>query len=161
MVFKYILRKRQGLARLSWFERLWLLPAWLLLGMSRLMILAQPFRRLAPALGVHMGIAPWVPLLSADGEARALSIARIVQTAARHTPWASNCFPQAIVARLLLGLYGVPYALFLGVAHDAAGTALNAHAWVASGRVCVTGGRSFGKFTVVGCFVSNGFSSHG
>jgi hypothetical protein len=154
MIFQMFLRKIHGFARLSWFERLWLFPAWLLLGIACLVILAVPFRRLAHVLGSHVGIAPWVPVLDAKDEARALSIARVVQTVARRTPWESNCFPQAIVARLLLGLYGVPCALFLGV-RDASGVELKAHAWVVSGRVCVTGGRSFDRFTVVGCFVSS------
>ena len=31
---------------------------------------------------------------------------------------------------------------------------MKAHAWVAAGRVPVTGGVSFAQFTVVGCFVA-------
>jgi len=31
---------------------------------------------------------------------------------------------------------------------------MKAHAWVVAGRIPVTGGQSFGQFTVVGCFVA-------
>lgn len=155
MVMQGVVQKLRSLARLSGFEIAWLLPAWILLGLFRLAILLTPFRHLARWLGVHEGIAAWVPLLDPSAEARALSVARVVQTAARHTPWDSNCFPQALVARLLLGAYGVPYAVFFGVMRDVEANSLKAHAWVSSGRVSVTGGRSFDRFTVVAFFVSD------
>lgn len=123
-----------------------------MLGVSRFVVLFIPFRRLAPLLGLQQGIAPWVPLVGAEGEARALAIARVVQMAARYTPWVSNCFPQAVTARILLGIYRVPYCLFFGVDRDA--MAMKAHAWIAAGRVSVTGGRSFERYTVVGCFAA-------
>ena len=44
---------------------------------------------------------------------------------------------------------------FFGLMRDPADLAgMKAHAWVAAGRVPVTGGVSFGQFTVVGCFVA-------
>ncbi len=153
-IFSTLIRKARSFAHRPWFEKAWFLPVWLLLGASRFVILIVPFRRLAFWLGKHEGIAPWIPLVDARAEARALSISRVVQMTARHTPWKSNCFPQAITARILLGLYGVPYSLFFGVNRNAEDVTLAAHAWVAAGRVRVTGGMSFDQFTVVGCFVS-------
>ena len=88
-----------------------------------------------------------------------MQIGRAVRLAARYTPWDSNCFPQAVVARLLLGLYGIPYALFFGLRRDPDSGAMLAHAWVAAGRVRVTGGESFGQFTVVGVFVSRNLAA--
>ncbi len=79
-------------------ERALLLPAWLLLGASRIAILALPFRYLAPRLGVQCGVSPWIPLADARGEARAVSIGKAVRGAAALTPWESNCFPQAVTA---------------------------------------------------------------
>lgn len=83
-----------------------------------------------------------------------MQIGRVVHLAARYTPWNSNCFPQAVVARLLLGLYGIPYILFLGVSRVPDTRGMTAHAWVAAGRVRVTGGAGFTQFTTVSCFVS-------
>ncbi|CAD6875583.1 hypothetical protein [Methylomonas fluvii] len=62
---------------------------------------------------------------------------------------------------MLLGFYGVPYAVFFGVSRDTVGAKITAHAWVAAGRGRVTGGGSFGRFTVVGCFVSKRLSHSG
>ncbi|MBY0579586.1 MAG: lasso peptide biosynthesis B2 protein [Burkholderiales bacterium] len=145
-------RKAKNFLRRPWFEKAWSTPAWFLLGASRLVILFVPFRRLAPFLGAQS--YPWVPCATAEGEARALSIARVIVMAARHTPWESNCFAQAVTARILLGLYDVPYSLFFGIANDSM-MEMKAHAWVVAGRVRVTGGESFGQFTVVGCFVAS------
>jgi hypothetical protein len=149
-----IIRKLRSFLRYSRSEQAWFLAAWPLLGLSCLAIRALSFRRIAPCLG-HRDGCPWLPLMDSRTEARAARIGRSVRLAARYTPWESNCFPQAITARLLLGFLGIPYALFLGVARSSIdGPGMQAHAWVTAGRVSVTGGHSFDRFTVVGCFVA-------
>jgi hypothetical protein len=71
--------------------------------------------------------------------------------------WFMVAYPLLGLARLLLGLRGIPYALFLGVRKDETDPAgMAAHAWVCSGRAFITGGQSFGQFTVVGTFISSG-----
>lgn len=117
-------RKARTFLRQPRFIQLWLVPLWFILGIGKALIATISFRRLAPRLGRQAGIAPWVPLLDPAQEARALLIGRAVRLTARYTPWDSNCFPQAIAARGLLGLDGLPDVLY------------------------------FGQFTVVGCFVS-------
>lgn len=151
-------RKARSFAHRPLFEQVWFIPVWLLLGLSRALILFVPFRTLASHLGRHTGVAPWVPLLDARQAARARAISRVVQMAASYTPWVSNCFPQAVTARLLLGLYGIPYCLFFGVDREAGKDGMQAHAWIVSGRIRVCGGESFDRFTVVGCFASAGLS---
>jgi hypothetical protein len=137
---------------------LWLIPAWLLLGFSRFVIITFSFKRFAHWLGLHDGLAPRTPLTTASQEIRARTISRVISIASKYSPWKANCFPQAITARLILGFYDIPYALFFGLMRSAQEEdrgELKAHAWVVSGRVNVTGGRSFQQFTSVGCFVSN------
>jgi hypothetical protein len=151
---RILLRKARTLAAQPAFVWLWLAPTWLLLGLSRATILVVPFRRLAPRIGVLTGVEPWIPLISEAQRVRAVQIARTVNTAARYTPWESNCFPQAVTARILLGLYRIPYALYFGLAKGPGHAETKAHAWVAAGPVRVTGGLSFPRFTVVGCFVA-------
>jgi hypothetical protein len=137
------------------FIKLWFLPVWLLLGLSKLIIRLVSFKRLAPRLGAHVGTNALVPLLDERQEIRALVIGRVVRLSARYTPWDSNCFPQAVAAKLLLSLYRIPYALHFGLAQESTDSGMQAHAWIAAGRIRVTGGASFGQFTVVGCFVSS------
>lgn len=145
-------RLRNASAR-SGFELYWLLPVWLLLGVSRASILGVPFRHLARLMGRQQGPHAWTPLLTEAQRRRSFAVGRTVRLAARYTPWISNCFPQALAASVLLRLYRVPYALHLGLAPGGAGQPMRAHAWVVSGPVRVTGGESFREFTVVGCFV--------
>lgn len=154
MKLSFLLHKARSFQRLPYFEQLWFLPVWWLLGLSRFAILAFAFRRLAPWLGVQAQACVWLPVLDRREETLALHISRVVRLASRYTPWQSNCFPQTVVARLLLGLYGVPYTLFFGLTRDQDASEIKAHAWVVAGRVSVAGGRSFDQFTVVGSFVA-------
>lgn len=139
----------------------WLAPAWVLLGISRLIINTAPFKHYAHRLGVLDGTAPRTPLITRQQEARARIISSTIKVAAKYSPWEANCFPQAMAARCLLGLYNIPYALFFGLRREAdsngnsdAENALKAHAWIVCGPVIVTGGASFGQYQTVGCFVS-------
>ena len=147
-----LIRKVRTFAALPAFTKVWFIPAWMALGASRAVILLVPFRTLAPRLGRTQGTAARVPLLSDAQESRAREIGRVVRLAARYTPWTSNCFPQAVVARMLLGLHRIPYAIHFGVTSGHGDAPLQAHAWVVAGRVPVTGGDSFKRYTVVGVF---------
>jgi hypothetical protein len=150
-----LIRKLSNFLDQPVFIKLWFLPVWLLLGLSKLIIRLVSFKRLAPRLGIHVGTDAVVPLLDERQERRALMVGRVVRLSARYTPWNSNCFPQAVTAKLLLSLYRIPYALYFGLGKDSADSGTQAHAWIAAGRIRVTGGASFGQFTVVGCFVSS------
>lgn len=155
MILRQLHRKTVNLLSQPLFIQVWLIPVWCMLGIARLLILTLSFRRLAPRLGRRSEILPWSPLLDPAQEQRAHLIGRVVGLVAKYTPWESNCFPQAIVARVLLGLYALPYILYLGLMRDPDDPGrMKAHAWVVAGRVRVTGGASFGQYTVVGCFVS-------
>lgn len=132
------------------------LPAiWLLLGCSRLAVLMVGFRHLSAILGANLGPHAYVPLLTTRQEERAARLGRLVHLVARYTPWQSNCFPQALTARLLMGFSRLPCAIYFGVASEPCSQGqLTAHAWTASGRVFITGGNGFAHYTVVACFVS-------
>ena len=146
-------RKARSFRRRPLPEKLWFGPAYLLLGLSRLALLMLPFRWIARRLGHSLKTAAVVPLAARAETDRALRIGRAIEVAARYTPWDSACLAQAITARILLGLNGLPYALYLGV--DKRGDAgIAAHAWVCTGRAAVTGGHSFGEFTVIGTYSS-------
>lgn len=141
-------------SRYPGFVKGWFIPVWLLLGLARLAILTVSFRRLAPRLGHSVGIAPWLPLLTEREAKKARLTSQVIRLAARYTPWESNCFPQAITARIMLGIHHVPYCAFFGLRRNANTGAFDAHAWVAAGRVRVIGETSFHLYTVVGVFAS-------
>jgi hypothetical protein len=121
------------------------------LGLTRLAILVLPFPVVRRALGDHRDprTPTTTPPLDHDTQVRAARIASSVRLAARHTPWRSECYPQALTARILLGLARVPHVVSFGVRRDAG--ELVAHAWVHAGEVPVTGLTGH-EYTEVGSF---------
>ena len=147
-------RRIRHFAERDLFEKLWALPVWLGLGFASLMIVAVPFKYIAPRLGINCGTTKPVTTLSGAGTKRASQIGRTVKLAASYAPWRADCYPQAIMARLLLGIYRLPYTVSMGLRRDPAQGAMLAHAWVECGDVCVTGGDGNELFKPVGIFAS-------
>jgi hypothetical protein len=121
--------------------------SWILLGLSRLAILGGvPVTRLVGRTGRGPQPAPPSP----RDERWAALIARQVGRAAARTPWRSECYPQAVAARLELIVARVPHTVFFGLRRDDNGE-LVAHAWVQLGERVVIGGDPVG-YTVVASF---------
>lgn len=147
-------RKVGRLLRQPTWVLVWLGTVWLLLGVARAIILAVPFNRFVRYLGASSGITPQTPVLDPQQRIRAQQVGIVITMAARYTPWDSNCFPQGIVACLLLRLYQVPYSICFGLGRKADDAVLIAHAWVTAGQVPVVGSLGAQRFTTVGVFVS-------
>lgn len=150
-----VARKLAAARRQPVFVLLWLVPAWILIGLSSAVIALVPFRRIAPWLGVNLGAVAHRPPGTAAQQRRASLIGRTVGLAAHYASFRADCFPQALAARILCGLWRVPYAVHFGVALGGEGEAkMRAHAWVSCGDVVVSGGAgSFAAHTPVACFV--------
>lgn len=132
---------------------------WGLIAISDLLILAVPFRRLAPWAGEAMGTAATIPVTNPHQQQRARIIGQAIGIAARAAPFRANCYPQAVTAIALCRCARVPTALFFGAifSSDASDAELEAHAWVVSGPVTITGGAgSFGRFPTLACFLRAG-----
>jgi len=149
------MRKIRSFCQLPFFVKAWFAPTLVLLLISKLTILVFSFRRLAPFLGESKGLEPFLPTLRSDHEILVVRISMLVNIASRYLPLGKSCFPQAIAARILLGIYGVPYCIFFGVRR--ADGRIDAHSWVCSGAHCVCGGRkSFWKYRVLAVFSTRG-----
>jgi len=136
---------------LTLLEQCLLPPSWCLLGLAAIVIHLVAFRRLAPLLGRSLGPGTFNALPTEQQRLRAMAIGRSVQLAARHTPWASLCQAQAIVARCWLGVLRIPYVINYGVRKNPLAV-LEAHAWVCVGSLFVTGGDGHAGYVVVGAF---------
>lgn len=159
------MRKRELLARklrtlrgLPWPVIGWLVPAWLMIGLSAAAIAVVPFRRLAALFGRGVDSGSPMPTLDSAQQQRAAMIGRTVALAARYAPFRSDCYPRALAAALMCRLWRLPYALYFGLAAElpegASPSGFSAHAWVTSGPVMLTGGaQSFARYRVVSCFV--------
>ena len=118
------------------------------LAVARLIVLLVPFRVYSRAMG-------------RDGESPAETIepdhvrqvSRAIESASRHTPWRSKCLEQAFAAKAMLRRRRIPNTLYIALARE---VGLEAHAWVRSGDVCVTGQAEFERYTVVARFADEG-----
>ena len=123
--------------------------AFVLLGISRLVVLFVPMKQFASFLGVHMQQTPDTDVTAHQDVLRC--VARAIRTAARYTPWESKCFAQAITAKVMLKHRHLPATLYLGVAKNKDRN-LEAHAWLRCGSKIITGQSGMRRFTVVACF---------
>lgn len=156
-----MLRRRHPSAAVKWLGRIALIPVVFIgLALARAAVLLVPFPRLSRRFGQSMGAVALVPLAAPADVRNAARIGRVIRAVARRTPWDSNCLAQAVLARVLLGLLRIPYSLHLGL-RSASGGADDpiAHAWVACGRVFVSGGNGFANYAVVASFVPAGWVS--
>lgn len=136
------------------FVLLWLLPAWLLIGLSSLMVAVLPFRRIAPLLGTNLGATEYRPACTPQQMARARRIGATVSIAASYAPFRSDCLPQAMTAKALCALWRVPCALLLGIERERQEGEFRAHAWTSCGNIIPTGGaRCFATHVPLSCFV--------
>ncbi len=124
--------------------------SWVLLGLTRMMIVAMPFSWVRRLLSAGSDRLTPLPSPSPSDEGLSHSIARSIALASTRTPWRSECYPQALTARLQLMAAGIPHTVTFGLKRGDDGE-LRAHAWVRAGDVCVSGGEG-NDFTVVGSF---------
>lgn len=142
------------LAALPWAERWLLVRVFILLGVARLSLRMIPFRRLAQYFGPPQTETP--PDAPPEHLAQARRVALAIARVSPYTPWTSNCFPQALVAKYWLRRRRIPTTLYLGVAltrpDGAPNSQMTAHAWLRCGPFIVTGGQGHECFAVTACF---------
>jgi hypothetical protein len=145
------IRRLNKLGRLSWRHCWLLLQAVSWLGLARLAVLTLPMPWITPYLGRHRQESPHT---DQPGQGAVVKqVAWAVQMMSRCTPWDSNCLAQAIAAKRMLQRRKISSTLYLGVARkDAA--ALEAHAWLRSGTVVVTGAQGMDRSTVITTFAA-------
>ncbi len=150
-------RTQRHLVRLRHFLRKplrdkWLfVKAYILLGLSRFIILTVSFERIARYLGPTRVESQAQESESHLAEAR--RVAWAIDSASRYTPWKSNCYPQAVSAKYLLHRRGIHSTLYMGAAFKVnKRDEMEAHAWLRCGPFYVTGGKIRSRFGVVAIF---------
>lgn len=144
----HILRK---FLRRSWVERLLLLEAVCTVTLAMLAVRTVPLRWLLRRAGEPQTETPSVT--APQYTAQAHHVRWAVSTVVRFLPWECTCLPQALAAQWLLARRGVAATLYLGVQRSVAG-APNAHAWLRSGTLYVTGGPGHQQYQVIATFGS-------
>lgn len=151
-LFAALLRKLRTAAGLPLSMLAMVMVVWVLLWPARILVLSVPLRRLARFYGIDHGAKVAIPAASDGEERRAASVRDAIALAVRYSPSSANCYPQALVARMVLRLRRIPHGLFFGLRRSEEKAEMDAHAWVMVGDVPVSGGYSFDSYTVVRCF---------
>jgi Transglutaminase-like superfamily len=161
MLFHQIARKLHTVWRLPYREKLWVLLLYPYSGIVRASLYLFHFKVLSQVLGQHYQNHTLSPLVSKSQRMRAWRIGQIVELTARYTPWESKCLVQAVMARTLLGFYGIPYIIHVGalMTHDDKDP-LKAHAWVKVGALIIAGREGHQAFAIVSSFVSKSLLNH-
>lgn len=132
--------------QLGWRNRAMLIEALILLGLARAIIIFIPFKRVAPHLGQAQHATSTASLTPAIMHT-ARRIAYAIHLVSRHTPWTSNCFPQALAGHIMLRRRRIPNTLYLGVYKDR--TTFSAHAWLRHSDLVVTGGPGHERYAII------------
>jgi hypothetical protein len=142
-------RAWRALRRRNWAERAAIVEAVLALAVARLGVRCLSFERLAPHLGRHMAETGPEAMASAQ---LARAIGSSVTAVAPWLPWRCLCLEQAIAAQLMLRRRGIASTLYLGVGRGE--QALEAHAWLRSGELILTGATGRERYAVVASYAA-------
>ena len=110
-----LLHKLRTLAGFNQQQLLWFVPLYVLSGLMRLALLVLPFRVIAPWLGRNHANMAMTLLLTEEQENLSRRMGTVIRTLSKYTPWESKCLVQAMLARIVLGYYGIPHVIYLGV----------------------------------------------
>ena len=153
-------RTVRALRHASWADRALLAEAVACLAVARGAVLCLPFRRIAARLGHHMEETGRThdPEQARVGRRVGWAIAAVSARA----PWRCQCLEQALAAKAMLRRRRIPNTMYLGAAR-AVGEGpppVDAHAWLRTGTLHVTGGASVERYVVLSTFADHAPSAH-
>lgn len=144
-----LIRKSKSFVRIKWRDKILFFQAFFLTGIARIAILFIPFRVVKKFLGIPKKESSYE--MKIEEYRRAKRIAWAVSEASKYTPWQSKCFVKAITAQWMLKRYKIYSTIYLGINKDEKNN-MEAHAWLRSGGMFVTGGNEKDDFKEVAKF---------
>jgi Transglutaminase-like superfamily len=135
--------------RSTWRQRALLAEAALALTVAEAAIRWAPLRWVGRGMGRNSVESPAAN--TPEQADRARQIGWALRTAARHLSWNCRCLAQALAGRWMLKRRGIPSTVYLGVGRGRREW-LDAHAWLRSGEVVLTGGAGRQRFKTIGVF---------
>ena len=141
-----MIKKLYKFIKLDNKRKLLFIQAFIILGISRALVLSVHFKSLSKRFGTHGKETSYE--VCEDVKSTKL-IQWSVNTASKFTPWNSNCLAKAITAQKMLRKRKISSTIYFGVAKEK--DELTAHAWLRSGDIYVTGGDGSG-YAITGVF---------
>jgi hypothetical protein len=104
-------------------------------------------------------VLKWLGKINVESEVashiQSVSIRKDIQIAiaicGRYVFWKTECYTQALTAKLLLNQYHLPSTVYIGFYKDEAGE-YKGHAWLRSYDIIITGGKKIDKYIVQSFF---------
>jgi hypothetical protein len=125
------------------------IQAWICIAIARCMLIFMPFRKIAPLLGKSVTASDTV---NTKTSLRPERISAAIRRAAAWSPWRAKCFEQALAGKIMLTCRNMSGIVFFGI--NKVGGDLQAHAWLESEGVVITGGKEASQFIVIARFKS-------
>lgn len=121
-------------------------------GVANIGIQFLSYKRLSGYFGQSCKMLTASTLISQEQMQQALVIKRSISLMSRYTPWHSNCLCQALVAKFWCARYKLPYLLFIGLAKNGHLPIQEAHAWITTGPITISGGDGLETHHVIGTY---------
>lgn len=145
----------RALMRASWTDRALLAEAGACLALARLAVRCLPFGRIAARLGDHTEESERTH--DADHARVGRRVGWAIGAVSARVPWRARCLEQALAGKAMLRRRRISNTMYLGVARAANGgqSPLDAHAWLRTGTVHVTGGARVERYVVLSTFADH------
>ncbi len=142
-----------AMRRLSGKEFLLLFEAWVLLAAARLILIFAPFKKIAPLLGHLNKDEP--SLSTTENKFTLTHLSLAIARACRYSFWRTQCFEQALAAKIMLRRRGIHSTIYFGVKHvDNGNKTIAAHAWIESEGITLTGAMGKDSFSIISSYNS-------
>ncbi|SHN28898.1 lasso peptide biosynthesis B2 protein [Chitinophaga sp. CF418] len=125
------------------------IEAWICIAIARCMLIFMPFRKIAPLLGKSVTDGSTADVRTTPRPER---IRAAIRRAAACSPWRARCFEQALAGKIMLTYRKMSGIVFFGI--NKVGDDLQAHAWLESEGVIITGAKEADQFIVIARFKS-------
>jgi hypothetical protein len=125
------------------------LKAWFLSAFVKITLVFLPFSRVMKWKGQPGKETPTLPDPRTDEYRRMLQSA--MRLVALYTPWKSECYTQALTAKIILQQRGMPATIYIGFRRDRTG-AYEGHAWLRSYDRIITGNQEINTYQVHTCY---------
>ena len=143
------MRNLKLLIQLPFLRQKMLIEAVVLTGIARFAVLTLPFRWICKVFGSQMASTSETSVPSKCYRLQDISWA--IEASSRRVPWNANCLAKAIAGTIMLRRRKAEGTVYFGVLKNESG-GCEAHAWLRSGDVILTGAGGLKKFAVVSTF---------
>ena len=141
--------------RLPIKEKFFFVINFCMLGLVRILTLSFNYRKISFMYGHFCKMHACSFVLTEEEKQSAKKLSSRLRLASKNTPWRSNCLTMSIAARLWCAYYKLPFMFYIGFPKSSrAPLGIEAHAWVMSGSIDLTGGNGFETHAVVQSYSS-------